>query len=208
MLSFLQEPEKENSQDVESKVSNFASQGFADDVDGEYIEPVSGDKNLKNTTMMLAAFFVIGLVGLWLMITKSSPGTASAQINPEEDALITQAIAEFTGTSPQSETKMETVVTKFYEISDIHQVPIDDLVKNPFEQDLYEDDTVGSRVLDTDLLNTQELTRRAEKLELLSIMKSDQESCCVIDDSLLYVGDRALKDLFQFSHFLRDGGET
>ena len=189
MLSFLQEPKNENTQDVDPKASSFSSKGFADDVDSEYIEPVSQDKNLRNTTMMFAAFFIIGLVGLWLMITKSSPGTASAQINPEEDALITQAIAEFTGTSPETETQMKTVVTKFYEISDIHQVPIDDLVKNPFEQDLYENNTASSSILDTDLLNTQELTRRAEKLQLLSIMKSDKESCCVIDDSLLYVGD-------------------
>jgi len=188
MLSFLQEPENEKAKDVEPKASNFV-QGFADDNDSEYIEPVSQDKNLKNTTMMLAAFFVIGLVGLWLMITKSSPGMASAQMNPEEDALITQAIAEFTGTSPESETQMKTVVTKFYEISDIHQVPINDLVKNPFEQDLYEGDAANTNVLDTDQLNTQELTRRAEKFQLLSIMKSDQESCCVIDDSLLYEGD-------------------
>ena len=189
MLSFLQESENENTQDVNPKASGFGSQGFADDVESEYIQPVSQDKNLRKTTMMFATFFVIGLVGLWLMITKSSPGTASAKINSEEDALITQAIADFTGTSPESETKMKTVVTKFYEISDIHQVPIGDLVKNPFEQDLYEDNTAGSGALDTELLNTQELTRRAEKFELLSIMKSEQETCCVIDDSLLYEGD-------------------
>ena len=67
MLSFLQESENENTKDMESKASKFANQGFEDDAGGEYIEPVSQDKNLKNTTMMFAAFFISGLVGLWLM---------------------------------------------------------------------------------------------------------------------------------------------
>jgi hypothetical protein len=143
----------------------------------KYITVTDQHQNVRKSTIMLMALFGIGLLGLWLMIKKTTPAPLSATTVSREEAQIEAAITRLTGSSAEM-ASLDEIVKKFYEFSDVKQLKIDELTKNPFKMDrlfggLKEIPGIGP----------------AEKgFSLVTICQTDRGNCCMIDDKILYEG--------------------
>ena len=150
----------------------------------EYLTVSAKGKNARKSTMLLVGLFILGLLCLWFMIKKSSPKTASATTPNAEETQIEMAITRLTGVSSEMFNRMDEIVNKFYEFSDVLQVRLNELVKNPFKYDVF----LGDLKKASDIENKDyEMLR--QQLQLFSIMQSEQGNCCMIDDKILYEGD-------------------
>jgi preprotein translocase subunit SecG len=156
--------------------------------DEEYLTVSAGGRNVKKTTSMLVALFVIGLISLGFMIKKSTPQTAAAS-DADAESRIEAAIARLTGIKAEMFSRMDEIVEKFYEFSDVQQVHVNQLAKNPFQHELLWTDLKKGPEVDDDMLRQQRLRKQAQMLRLLSIIRSEQGNCCMIDDKILREGD-------------------
>ena len=207
MLSFLREQGFEDSLvQEEGKLSNSEAkqrrvlkpppQPAEETQEQQYLTVAAQGKNVRKTTMLLAVLFVIGLLCLWFMIRKSAPRAATAGSVGTEATQIEMAIARLTGVGSEMFSRMDQIVKKFYEFSDVEQVGVYELVKNPFEHQIFlanvdeSSDTKGVDI-DTELMRRQQrLRQQAENiLQLLTISQTDQGNCCMINDKILYEGD-------------------
>ena len=197
MLSFLREQGPEDS--LVPKPPEAAGKKPADGTketqEQEYLTVATQRKQVRKTTILLAVLFGIGLLSLWLMIKKSASQTATASVGTEE-AQIETAITRLTGVRSEMFNRMDEIVKKFYEFSDVPQVQANELVKNPFELETFLGDVkvtsdTEERDYDSEAerMRRQQLRQQTKNLELLSIMQSDQGNCCMIDDRILYEGD-------------------
>jgi preprotein translocase subunit SecG len=164
----------------------------------EYLTVASRDKNARKSTVLLAGLFCLGLLGLWFMIKKSSPQTATAspeQVSKEE-AQIETAIARLIGFKSEIFNRVGEIVKKFYEFSGVQQVKVNELKKNPFKREVFlgnlnERSATEEENLDTNakIMRQQQLRQQAKNMQLLSIVATDTGNFCVIDDRRLYEGD-------------------
>jgi len=198
MLSFLQDQELEDVSGQKASGAGGSSAAEADKQKDEqqYLTVSAHNKTVRNTTMLLAALFVIGLLCLLFMIKKSTPQTASAELADTEETQIEQAITRLTGIRSEMFQGLERIVNKFYEFSDVQQVKVDELAKNPFKLELFldslkgiSDSEEGGFRISPEMIRQQQLQGQAEKMQLLSIMQSEQGNCCMIDDRILYEAD-------------------
>jgi hypothetical protein len=157
----------------------------------EYLTVASHGKRVRKTTTLLAVLFVIGLVCLVLMIKKSSPETASASGGTTDDTLVETAIARLTGVKTQMFSRIDEIVGKFYEFSDVPQVEVNELAKNPFELETMSSNLNKSKEneLDARALWQQQLRQNSKGMQLWSIMQTHQGNRCMIDDEILGEGD-------------------
>lgn len=198
MLSFLrdQNPEDLPGQDAKNKKATGAGDGANDKPqEPEYLTVAAQGKRTRKSTTLLAVLFVIGLVCLWCMIKKSTPETASAATADTEQTLIETAIARLTGVKSEMFSRMDEIVKKFYEFSNVPQVKVDELSKNPFELETFlaslkrdTDSDGGDNKISAELLWQQQIKLKSKGMQLLSIMQSDHGNCCMIDDRILYEG--------------------
>jgi hypothetical protein len=87
---------------------------------------------------------------------------------------------------------MDEIVNKFYEFSNVLQVQVNELVKNPFELELFLASLRGKASSEGKNLSIEAemiLRQQMKDLQLWSIMQSEQGNCCMIDDKILYKGD-------------------
>lgn len=197
MLSFLRD---QNSGELPADIAAQNSQGDGNvqNQEQEYLTVASHGKAVRKSTTVLAVLFVIGLVCLWFMIKKSAPKAATAaEVTPEETQIET-AIARLTGIKSEMFNSMDEIVSKFYEFSDVLQVQVDELVKNPFQIEMFlsslKDKTHAPIVekpvpIDPEAIWRQKIRQKAEEMKLDSIMQSDMGKCCMINNKILYVGD-------------------
>jgi preprotein translocase subunit SecG len=162
----------------------------------EYYTVAAHGKRARKSTVFLTVLFIIGLLSLAFMIKKSTPQAASAATAETEEVKIETAIARLTGVKSEMFSRMDEIVGKFYEFADVLQVQVNELVKNPFELELFlpnlnvDSDTEENKVeVDAASLWRERIRQKAEKMQLLSIMRSDRGDCCMIDDQILYKGD-------------------
>ncbi len=186
MLSFMKDGQNGT---VPATVTNTAASDNTDIApsgdDGEFLARVHHGKNLKQSTIILAVLFTVGAVCVWFMIKKVTPPPADAAVGTEE-ARIENAIAQLTGIRTEMDTRMGDIVTRFSEFSDVEQVGIADLKKNPFAIELAVDNL--EHALDPG--HRREVEERAQKLQLWSIMASPRNACCMINNKILYKGDK------------------
>ena len=168
------------------------SEGLAE----EYLTVSTRNKNARRSTMLLGVLFGIGLLCLWFMIKKSTPRTAEGAVVSNEEAQIEMAITQLTGVRSEMFNRMDEIVKKFYEFSDVRQVKVNELVKNPFEQEIFlvnvqeiSDNKEGDFDPDSEMIRWQQMRERTEGMQLMSLMKSDAGNCCMIDERILYEGD-------------------
>lgn len=191
MLSFMREQgfndsggqETAKSSNGEAKKSrDLKSPKTADKAkEQQYLTVAAQGKKVRKMTMLLAVLFVIGLLCLLFMIRKSVPQTATAASNSGEETQIQKAIERLTGVGSEMFKRMDQIVKKFYEFSDVRQVRVNELNKNPFEYEIFLDGDPES----TDIKKAE--VRPA--LPLLAILQTDEGYCCMIDDKILYEGD-------------------
>jgi len=160
----------------------------------EYLTVANKLRNVRRNTILLGVLFVAGLFGLLIMIKKSTPQTVLAETSSVEEAEIEEAIARLTGIRSQMLGRMDEIVKKFYEFSDVQQVNVNELVKNPFELENFLNSAnckkaAGNSESDTEMIRQQWLREQSKGMQLLSIMNAGGDRCCMIDDNILYVGD-------------------
>ena len=194
MLSFMEE-DKDKDKEVSANLENDGvgvDEPLAADGNDDFMVCAAHGQNAKRSTVILAILFTVGALGLWVMIKKSAPDSASAAMSNEE-AQIETKIAELTGVRQEMQSRMDDIVDKFYEFSDVEQVNVDELKKNPFRHELNlagfegsmnDQDDIGKK-----MMLREELERKALQLQLWSIMDSDDGGCCMINDKILYEGD-------------------
>ncbi len=99
----------------------------------------ANSKNVRRSTILVAVLVGIGLVSLLLMIRRSQPQAASAR-EGASDQKIEAAISRLTGVRSEMAGRMDEIVKKFYEFSDVVQVKVSELAKNPFEVESFAKD--------------------------------------------------------------------
>ena len=175
-------------QNNETVSSNNPSQPNMQNLEQEYLVPAEHGRNLRRSTIMLTVLFSVGVLCLWVMIKGTGPKQAVAST---EEVQIENAIAQLTGIRTEMNSRMDEVVDKFYQFSDVEQVKVNELKKNPFLYDItFEagDEDLDKYGMNREMLK-QELYAKSSGMRLWSIMESPQGSCCMIDDEVLYEGD-------------------
>jgi preprotein translocase subunit SecG len=198
MLSFLREqgngelPAQKPDTDVESAPGD----GAETPQEQEYLTVAACGKRTRKSTILLAVLFIIGLLCLGYMIKKSTPKAASAASGVTEESQLEAAVARLTGVKSEMCNSMDEIVRKFYEFSDVVQIKVGELVKNPFKLELFsatvkEEPRIEIKVpeIDTEMVLQQQIRQKAKEMQLLSIMQSDRGDCCMIGDKILYEGD-------------------
>ena len=174
----------------QQRIANSKSQ-MANGEGEEYGTVAAQNKNARRSTMLLAVLFGMGLLCLWFMIKKSIPQTVTGAIISTEEAQIEMAIARLTGVRSEMFNRMDEIVKKFYEFSDVQQVKVDELVKNPFKHELFlvgVEETSDTKEGDFDI-DAEMMRQQTKSMQLTSLMQSEQGNCCMIDDKILYEGD-------------------
>jgi len=199
MLSFLREQGFEDSSvNGPSAGGKIPDSGTGPAQEQEYLTVADQGNNTRKSTAMLIVLLAVGLLCLWFMIKKSTPQTSSATTIDTEETQIEIAITRLTGVRSEMFSRMDEIVKKFYEFSNIQQVKVSELVKNPFKLEIFFGNAkVGSDTeelgIDPEILRQQRLRQQAKQMQLLSIMATDGGNCCMIDDKILYEGD-SIKD--------------
>jgi hypothetical protein len=150
----------------------------------DYLMVSPCDNKIKRGTIVLTILFSIGLLFVFVMIKKSSPSSAVGKPTNEE-LKIEAAITQLTGLKMGSGSQIDHVVRRFNQFSDVKKLQIEKLHKNPFVHEKY----FESQKLTTNA-DDSELSMQAECMQLVSIMYSDEGNCCMINDKILYEGDR------------------
>lgn len=198
MLSFLREQGVENL--TPQKRAANAGRGDREAPENaqgqEYLTVAARSKNVRKSTMMVAVLFCVGLLGLWFMIKKSQPQAALAAPAESEENQIEMAITRLTGVSTEMFSRMDQIVQKFYEFSDVLQVRVNELVKNPFELEMFLSNLMGKLdpkeqeiEVDPEKIRQQQIRQKANDLKLASIIKSEQGRCCMINGRIFYEGE-------------------
>lgn len=202
MLSFLREQGSEKLSTQKSDVasgqtdSDATKDALTQGSCQEYLTVAAQNKNVRKSTMLVAVLFGIGLVSLWFMIKKSTPQAASASTDDAQETQISAAIARLTGVSSEMFSRMDQIVNKFYEFSNVLQVQVNELVKNPFELEIFlsrvkekVDSQKNDIDIDSEIIRQERIRQKAKDLQLLTICQSEQGNCCMINDKILYEGD-------------------
>jgi len=196
MLSFMREQEAGNPSDRPSGEAGSRNPQAGEGPGAqEYLTVAANSKSLRRSTILVAILVAIGLVCLLFMIRKSQPQAASAKQSAGDETKIEAAISRLTGVRSEMVDRMDEIVKKFYEFSDVFQVKVNELVKNPFQAEGGAKAAQTGTVVAEDPQAQAEQVRRekmqqqAATLRLLSIMRSDIGHSCMINDEILRQGD-------------------
>jgi preprotein translocase subunit SecG len=196
MLSFMREQGGESLPGEQVAGSDQRDSGAPDKGENqEFLTVAANSKNLRRSTIVVAVLVAVGLAGLGYMIRKSQPQAAYGKPVKEEENKIEVAISRLTGVSSEMVSRMDEIVNKFYEFSDVFQVGVGELVKNPFEVEMFmgamkeEGPSAEDQAAKAALIQRERLKKRAKTLKLLSVMRSDGDDACMINDRILHLGD-------------------
>jgi preprotein translocase subunit SecG len=203
MLSFLREQSNVDlpAQKPDAAAETASSDGTEKSQEREYLTVAASEKRTRKSTILLAVLFIIGLLCLGYMIKKSTPQVVSAAPNVPEESELEAAVARLIGIKSEMFNGMGEIVDKFNEFSDVLQIKVGELVKNPFKLEVLsanvkEESRVEIKVpeIDAEMAQRQQVIQKAKEMKLLSIMQSDQSDqsdrrkCCMIGDKILYEG--------------------
>jgi preprotein translocase subunit SecG len=158
----------------------------------EFYTVATNTKTLRQSTMVVVILIVVGVLCLWFMIRKSQPQAAAAKQARDDQTKIEAAISRVTGVNSQMMESTTEIVRKFYEFSDVFQVRVGELAKNPFQVEGYLRDLKGEAVVAQNPQEQAELILRqqANALRLVSVMESAVGNSCMINDQILRPGDK------------------
>lgn len=196
MLSFMREQGAENPADRSSTEAGSRNPPSAEGPGAqEYLTVAANSKSLRRSTILVAVLVAIGLVCLLFMIRKSQPQAASAKQSAGDEKKIEAAITRLTGVRSEMVDRMDEIVQKFYEYSDVFQVKVSELAKNPFHVEGVAQSVKGETVVPYDpqaqaeQIRREKMQQQAATLRLLSVMRSDSGHSCMINDEILRQGD-------------------
>jgi hypothetical protein len=198
MLSFLRE---QSLDDLPAQKKPASAAGTSADAeknipDQGFLTVATDRRQVRRSTMLLAVVFVVGLLCIWFMVRKTSPQTAEATAADVNEIDMARAMSRITGGKAEMFDRMDEIVNKFYEFSEVLQVKVSELVKNPFELETFlaglkakADAAEQVLEIDTDAIRKQQIKQQAQQLKFLSIMKAEHAYCCMIEGKILYEGD-------------------
>ncbi len=197
MLSFMREQDSSRASDRSSAGADPQNAGADEGPEAqEFLTVAANRQSLRRSTMLVAGLVVIGLVCLLVMIHRSQPQAAAAAANQGDQTKIEAAISRLTGVRSEVVDRADEIVKKFYEFSDVTQVRVGELVKNPFEVEGPSKDLSKAGVIaenpeaQAELMRNQRLQQQVRTLKLLSIVRSEQGgTSCMINDQILRQGD-------------------
>lgn len=198
MLSFLRDQGVDDSSPAEKAgaAGQTTRDGAPSASEQDYIAVSTNTSRVRKSTAVLAVLLVTGLVCIWFMMKKTAPQAAGAATADANALDIEKQIIRITGAKSEIFEKMDELVGKFNEFSEVPQVEVNELVKNPFEQEMFlanlrADITDAEPVLtiDHEAVRRQKAQKQADELNLMTIMRSDKRNCCMIDNKFFYQGD-------------------
>jgi hypothetical protein len=197
MLSFMREHGTGNPSDHSSSAAGPQGVSSAGGPEPqEYLTVAANSKSVRRSTTLVAILVAIGLLCLMFMIRKSQPEAASARQSANDETKIEAAINRLTGARSEMTDHMGAIIKKFYEFSDVFQVKVSELVKNPFEVEGFmtkglKDAAIISEdpQVKAEAIRRQRMQEKAGTLRLLSIMRSDSGHSCMINDQILRQGE-------------------
>jgi hypothetical protein len=185
MLNFMNENSKfdndEENASSQGQVSNEQTNAGQIQED-DYLTTSVDKSNVKRSTMILAAIFVIGAGAILLMIKNVCPQSANAASVAKAENELDMAIARLSGIKAEIFQKMDSIAKKFDEYSNIEQVNVSQLRKDPFRNQYAN----SSSRNDGQSSGTQS---SGGYLQLDSIIQSDDGNFCMIDGKVLKEGD-------------------
>ena len=191
MLSYIRESQAETSGNG-APVDQGSGGGGETASDATFLTVSGRDQSVRKSTAFVTALFIAASIGLVLMAKKSHVQSAGATPIKDSQAQIEMAISRVTGVSSEMTLRMDEIVQKFSEFSDVFQVKVADLNKNPFQLVLVPTDmetkteTPRQDEQVTSLLRQFKVER--ESLSLVSIIQSESSTCCMINGVLLETG--------------------
>lgn len=199
MLSFLRDQSFDDlpAQKKAGSAAGTSADGEKNAAEQGFLTVATDRRQVRRSTTLLAVLFVVGLLCIWFMVRKTAPQTADAAADVNEIDMA-RAMSRITGGKAEMFNRMDEIVNKFYEFSEVMQVKVNELVKNPFELEIFlaglkAKADAGEQVLqiDTDAIRRQQIKQQAEQLQVLTIMidQINQTNCCMIDGKVLYEGD-------------------
>jgi hypothetical protein len=187
MLKYLRDNSSASQQEPAGAAASKAkASGEAGGQEDEYLTVAADTKKVRKSTILLIGLFAIGIIGLFLMIKKSQPEAASAAEVSKDQLQMEKAISQLSGIKDKMFQGVQNVVQKFYGFSDVEQVEVDELQKNPFKLERYYQGL--DEQADVDMRGR--MKHAADRMELYSVMATGGERSCVINGKLLYEGDR------------------
>ncbi|MHC4076778.1 MAG: hypothetical protein ACYSRZ_10310 [Planctomycetota bacterium] len=201
MLAFLKEHAANSPGDNEVDGQIKEPDDGTHQTDDEYLTVSSNAENDRKSMIWLCVVFGIGLLSVGIMIKYTTAGSAQAgsAVTEQADLQIEKAIAKLTGVRSEMSDSLGKIVDKFHEFSNVKQIKVTKLAKNPFKHQLFIGDldakSSSESAFDTGMNFIGPATG---KMQLFSIMTSgdgrDGRSC-MIDGKILYEGDliRGLK---------------
>lgn len=193
MLSFLREQGFDDLPAEKAGGAPKTSEGSQQSSNEDFVAVSTTPGGVRRSTTVLAVLLAAGLVCIWFMVKKTTPQSAGAASGDANSSDIEEAIARITGAKTEIFGKMDDLVGKFNEFSDVPQVDVNELVKNPFEIETFvagPTAEVGAfEQVDRQAVRRQKAQEQAAKLNLLTIMRSDGKNSCMIDSRFFYEGD-------------------
>jgi preprotein translocase subunit SecG len=189
MLSYLKEGQSKTAAADPTPIE-LAGEDAALSRQDDYLTVSGHGQKLRQSTILLMALFAVGVLGVWFMIKKTTPAQAAAA--NDDQAQIEAAIAQLNGMQSEMNTQMDSVVGRFYQYSNVGQIGVEELKKNPFKREL----GAGQVALEekdqrrTKLQLLEDNVRRASAgMQLWSVTATPRGACCMINDRVLYAGD-------------------
>jgi len=190
MLSFMKDGQNRTSSPTAKNIADAEDMDMGSSgAEEQFLATAHHEKNLRHSTITLAVLFTVGALCVWFMIKKVTPPPADAAVGTEE-AKIENAIAQLTGIQTEMDTRMGDIVARFNEFSNVEQISVADLKKNPFELEVSAGDLKQTLESGRQLHLRKEVDEKAQLLQLQSIMASPRNACCMINNKLLYKGDK------------------
>ncbi|MBN1123925.1 MAG: hypothetical protein JXA82_02880 [Sedimentisphaerales bacterium] len=188
MLSFIKDDSKKSNAVAQTDES-VGVEGQEEQISSEadYLLPAEHGKHLRQSTMILIVLFVVGAVVVWFMIKKISPQALLAAGPSKAEESVDNYVKLVSGMEAEFTSAVDDLMGKFNQFSDVEQVGVRDLTKNPFKTDLAVSPIVNLPSDNEKFI--EEAEQKARALQLWSIMESPQGSCCMIDEKILYTGD-------------------
>jgi preprotein translocase subunit SecG len=184
MLSFLKEGQLKPLGGEPELPANQAMEGGDS---SDYLTVAGHGKKLKQSTTLLIVLFVVGTLGVWMMIRKAAPSQAVAAEKKNDVAEIEMAVAQLNGMQNEVNTQMKSVTSRLNHLSQVGQVGVEDLRKNPFIIDAMAE--AGGTNLAQKEMHESLMRQKAAAFELWSISESPRGISCMINDKVLHAGD-------------------
>lgn len=183
MLSYLKDTHQPADRDGEA-VETSTEAG-----EQEYLTTAHRGKTARQGTLIFVVLFVVGAVVVWWMIRKVTPGQAVAAT--DDGARIEEVLAQLSSFRTEVSGQMDTMVSRFYQASELGQIGANELKKNPFRLEAAVAETISPADLTQArrMILQDEVERQSGKLQLWSVTERPQNACCMINEKVLYVGD-------------------